>query len=71
MRKESYTAAKVNLAALNSQIQADEKAAAGCRSELLKIEQRTEQIAAALEISYGSEVNHSRSKSGWRPNTHS
>ncbi|HHV93153.1 MAG TPA: chromosome segregation protein SMC [Firmicutes bacterium] len=47
--QESYTAAKVNLAALNSQIQADEKAAAGCRSELLKIEQRTEQIAAALE----------------------
>ncbi|NLY29726.1 MAG: chromosome segregation protein SMC [Firmicutes bacterium] len=47
--QESYTAAKVNLAALESQIQADEKTAGGCRSNLLEIDQRTEQIAAALD----------------------
>ncbi|NLA57281.1 MAG: chromosome segregation protein SMC, partial [Firmicutes bacterium] len=47
--QESYTAAQVRLAALEGQIQADEKVAAAHRSDLLEIDQRSEQITAALD----------------------
>ena len=45
--QESYTAAKVNLAALESQIEADEAAASRYRSALIEADQRAEAAAAA------------------------